>query len=125
MKSYDSSAHEQYDRGLTHIRALIDGTLVKAGAKMMVGCVSLPPWRNRKRATESITVVPCDAPKMKVEFTIDEIMGSRDGVQSAEVLQKVGRYVSEYARFHQNPDRLALLRGRARASGPRSRRASS
>ena len=112
MKVYDFSSREHYDQGLKRIRGLIDQTLVAAGAQMRTGCISRPPWRNLRQATESIVVVPWDAPKMKVEFTVTEIMESRDGVESAAVLQKVGLYVSEYVRFRQSPDKLALVGGR-------------
>ena len=48
---------------------------------------------------------------MTVEFTVTEIMESREGVESVAVLQKVGLYVSEYTRFRQSPDKLALVGG--------------
>ena len=112
MKVYDFSSREHYDQGLKRIRGLIDQTLIAAGAQMGTGCISCPPWRNRKEATESIVVVPWDSPKMTVEFNVIEIMDSRDGVESAAVLQKVGLYVSEYVRFRQSPDKLALVGGR-------------
>ena len=118
MKVFDFSPREHYDQGLGRIRALIDQMLIAAGAQMGTGCISCPPWRNCKEATESIVVVPWDAPKMTVEFNVAEIMESREGVESAAVLQKVGLYVSQYTRFRQSPDNLALAGGRV--SGPQT-----
>lgn len=110
MKVFDYLPREHYDQGLARISALIEQSLGSAGAQMSAGCISRPPWYKR-HATETIQVVPCDAPKMKVEFTVQEIMDSWDGVQSTEVLQKVGLYVTEYVRFRQSPDKLRLVGG--------------
>lgn len=120
VKVFDYSPREDYDRGLRHIRALIDRMLITAGAQMRTGCISSPPWRNLRAAKEWIVVVPCDAPKIKVEFAVTEIMESREGVESVAVLQKVGLYVSEYTRFRQSPNKLAMVGGpvsRAQTTG--------
>lgn len=119
LKVFDYSPREHYDQGLRRIRALIEQMLMAAGAQMGTGCISCPPWRNRKEATESIVVVPWDAPKMTVAFTVTEIMESREGVESVSVLQKVGLYVSEYTRFRQSPDKLALVGGLVSRAGTR------
>ena len=112
MKVYDYSSRERYDNGLKRIRALIEQSLIKAGAHMEAGCISVPVWRYPRHGIDSICVVPCDAPKMKVGFTVGEIMESRVGDLSHDVLQKIGLYVSEYVRFRQSSDKLALLHDR-------------
>lgn len=64
------------------------------------------------RPEPAVCMLGIEHTRFLLRFTVTEIMESRDGIESAAVLQKVGLYVSEYVRFRQSPDQLALVGGR-------------
>lgn len=108
MKAHSEFQTENYDLGLSRIRAAIEQSLIEAGAKMQAGCVSRPGWRTLRRATAAISAVPLNGPRVTVEFTTDEIVASWVEFNSG-VQHKIGLYAAGFFGHHLRNDRSAFL----------------
>ena len=99
---------DNFALGLKQLKIAIESRLVAAGANMAVNSVFMATGDGLDRdicALVSIAAVPCDAPKMVVQFTRQEILDCADGVNRGDVRDKINLYWSAYKHFRESPER--------------------
>jgi len=91
---------QQFDLGLDHIRKAIGTRLGGVSAEMGADGISYPDWSGGGTPPEilPISIAPCDAPVVTIEFTSREIQDSWLGIDRADVRCKIGLYANEYER---------------------------
>lgn len=91
---------QQFDLGLDHIRKAIGTRLGGVSAELGVDGITHPLWAGDGLPPEilPISISPCDAPIVTIEFTSREIQDSWLGIDRADVRRKIGLYANEYER---------------------------